>query len=186
MRVTEKYAIDKAHECAAVFGTTDPEHPGVRMGMQQGEVNLAGPVKVISDGGFKAKYGALFMTPAETSVSYERVRPNGGSRPKARRYFAPRCVRMKAAARCRESCAARSSARVRTSGGRKSKPRPTRGIARARRRTRARAPLARPLRERTGIPASLRALLGAASARGTRPGVWCLRHRQAALDNRRG
>jgi len=73
MRVTEKYAIDKAHECASVFRTTDPEHPGVRMVMAQGEVNLAGPVKVLSDGGFGAKYGALFMTPAQTRAAFERL-----------------------------------------------------------------------------------------------------------------
>ena len=73
MLVTEKYAIDKAHECAAVFRTTDAEHPGVQMVMSQGEVNLAGPVKVLSDGGFKAKYGALFMTPAETRAEFERL-----------------------------------------------------------------------------------------------------------------
>jgi sulfate adenylyltransferase len=46
MKVTEKYAIDKAHECATVFKTTDLEHPGVKMVMEQGEINLAGPVKV--------------------------------------------------------------------------------------------------------------------------------------------
>jgi len=73
MRVTEKYSIDKAHECASVFRTTDPEHPGVRMVMAQGEVNLAGPVKVLSDGGFGAKYGALFMTPAQTRAAFERL-----------------------------------------------------------------------------------------------------------------
>jgi len=73
MLVTEKYAIDKAHECASVFRTTDAEHPGVQMVMNQGEVNLAGPVKVLSDGGFKAKYGALFMTPAETRAEFERL-----------------------------------------------------------------------------------------------------------------
>jgi sulfate adenylyltransferase len=73
MRVTEKYAIDKAHECASVFRTTDPGHPGVDRVMAQGEVNLAGPVKVLSDGGFKAKYGALFMTPAETRGEFERL-----------------------------------------------------------------------------------------------------------------
>jgi sulfate adenylyltransferase len=73
MKVTEKYAIDKAHECMSVFRTADPAHPGVTMVMQQGEVNLAGPVKVISDGGFKAKYGALFMTPAETRAEFERL-----------------------------------------------------------------------------------------------------------------
>jgi sulfate adenylyltransferase len=73
MTVTEKYTIDKAHECASVFRTTDPEHPGVKLVMEQGEVNLAGPVKVLSDGGFKAKYGALFMTPAETRAAFERL-----------------------------------------------------------------------------------------------------------------
>jgi sulfate adenylyltransferase len=73
MRVTEKYRIDKAHECMSVFRTTELEHPGVKLVMQQGDVNLAGPVKVLSDGGFKAKYGALFMTPAETRAEFERL-----------------------------------------------------------------------------------------------------------------
>jgi sulfate adenylyltransferase len=66
MRVTEKYAIDKRHECTMVFRTTDLEHPGVRMVMDQGDVNLAGPVQVLSTGGFPEKHGALFMTPAQT------------------------------------------------------------------------------------------------------------------------
>jgi sulfate adenylyltransferase len=73
MRVTEKYVIDKARECAAIFRTQDPEHPGVKMVLQQPEVNLAGPVNVLSDGGFRAKYGALFMTPAETRAEFERL-----------------------------------------------------------------------------------------------------------------
>jgi len=73
MQVSEKYRIDKAHECMSVFRTTDLEHPGVKMVMQQADVNLAGPVKVLSDGGFKAKYGALFMTPAETRAEFERL-----------------------------------------------------------------------------------------------------------------
>jgi sulfate adenylyltransferase len=73
MRVTERYAIDKAHECASVFRTTDAAHPGVKMVMEQAATNLAGPVKVLSDGGFKAKYGALFMTPAETRAEFERL-----------------------------------------------------------------------------------------------------------------
>jgi sulfate adenylyltransferase len=73
LTVIEKYAIDKAHECAAVFRTTDPAHPGVRMVMEQGAVNLAGPVTVLTDAGFKAKYGALFLTPAETRSEFERL-----------------------------------------------------------------------------------------------------------------
>ncbi|HXZ45525.1 MAG TPA: sulfate adenylyltransferase, partial [Pseudolabrys sp.] len=66
MKVTEKYAIDKAHECMMVYKTTDLEHPGVKMVMEQGDVNLAGPVKVLSTGKFKEEYGDQFLTPAET------------------------------------------------------------------------------------------------------------------------
>jgi sulfate adenylyltransferase len=73
MKVTERYRIDKAHECQSVFRTTDAAHPGVQMVMAQGDENLAGPVRVLSDGGFKAKYGALFMTPAETRAQFERL-----------------------------------------------------------------------------------------------------------------
>jgi sulfate adenylyltransferase len=73
MKVSEKYAIDKAHECMSVFRTADAEHPGVKMVLAQGDINLAGTVKVLSDGGFKEKYGALFMTPAETRAEFERL-----------------------------------------------------------------------------------------------------------------
>jgi len=71
LKVTEKYNINKAHECATVFRTTDPEHPGVRMVLEQGDVNIAGPVKVLSTGGFPEKYGALYMTPAQTRAAFE-------------------------------------------------------------------------------------------------------------------
>jgi sulfate adenylyltransferase len=71
MKVTEKYTIDKAHECATVFKTTDMEHPGVKMVMEQGDVNLAGPIKVVSLGGFPETYGALLMSPKETRALFE-------------------------------------------------------------------------------------------------------------------
>lgn len=73
MKITEKYTIDKAHECMQVYKTTDLEHPGVKMVMAQGKYNLAGPVKVLSDGGFKAKYGELFMSPAETRAKFQEL-----------------------------------------------------------------------------------------------------------------
>ena len=73
MRVTEKYVIDKAHECATVFKTTDIEHPGVKMVMEQGEVNLAGPIKVLSLSDFPAKYGELFLTPKETRSLFDKM-----------------------------------------------------------------------------------------------------------------
>ncbi len=73
MKVVEKYAIDKAHECMEVYKTTDLEHPGVKMVMSQGKYNLAGPIKVLSTGGFKEKYGEQFMTPAETRKKFEEM-----------------------------------------------------------------------------------------------------------------
>ena len=71
MQVREKYEIDKAHECREVFRTTDARHPGVAMVMAQGEVNLAGPVKVLSQGGFPERYNAIYMTPAQTRALFE-------------------------------------------------------------------------------------------------------------------
>ncbi len=73
MTVTEQYRIDKTRECESVFRTTDSEHPGVKMVVQQGDVNLAGPVRVLSTGGFEVKYGTLFMTPRETRAEFERL-----------------------------------------------------------------------------------------------------------------
>jgi sulfate adenylyltransferase len=73
MKVSEKYAIDKAHECMQVYKTTDTEHPGVKMVMEQGKYNLAGPIKVLSTGGFKEKYGEQFMTPAETRARFQEM-----------------------------------------------------------------------------------------------------------------
>ncbi|MDP2811916.1 MAG: sulfate adenylyltransferase [Rhodocyclaceae bacterium] len=73
MKVTEKYAIDKAHECMQVYKTTDMEHPGVKMVMEQAKYNLAGPIKVLSTGGFEEKYGEQFMTPAQTRAKFQQM-----------------------------------------------------------------------------------------------------------------
>ena len=73
MKVTEKYGIDKAHECMQVYKTTDAAHPGVKMVLDQGKYNLAGPIKVLSTGGFEEKYGEQFMTPAETRALFEKM-----------------------------------------------------------------------------------------------------------------
>lgn len=72
MTVTEKYTIDKAHECETVFKTTDEAHPGVKMVVAQGEVNLAGPVKVFSQGEFPEKYRDTYMTPTQTRELFEQ------------------------------------------------------------------------------------------------------------------
>lgn len=70
MQVMEKYRIDKAHECQSVFLTTDASHPGVRMVMDQGEINLAGPVRVLSEGGYPERYGSVYMTPSQTRAEF--------------------------------------------------------------------------------------------------------------------
>ncbi|MBM4145819.1 MAG: sulfate adenylyltransferase [Nitrospira sp.] len=71
MKVSEKYTVDKDFECKNIYKTTDMEHPGVKMVMEQGEVNLAGSVKVLSQGGFPQQYPGLFLTPAETRKMFE-------------------------------------------------------------------------------------------------------------------
>jgi len=71
MVVTEKYSIDKTHECKQVFKTDDMEHPGVRMVMGQADVNLAGTCKAWSEGPFPKSYPGLYMRPAETRRLFE-------------------------------------------------------------------------------------------------------------------
>ena len=71
MTVTERYRIDKNHECQSVYKTSDPAHPGVKMVLDQAEVNLAGPLKVLSSGGFPEQYGDLFLSPQQTRELFE-------------------------------------------------------------------------------------------------------------------
>jgi sulfate adenylyltransferase len=86
MKVTEKYEMsdaDKKWECEKVFmgeGTptaeefwkiAEEDHPGVQQVMGQKAVNLAGPVKVLSEGGFPEKYGDIYMRPAESRKIFE-------------------------------------------------------------------------------------------------------------------
>jgi sulfate adenylyltransferase len=71
MKIAEKYSIDKVLECKAVFRTDDTAHPGVRNVMNQGAVNLAGPVKVLSQGGFPHAYPKLYLSPAETRALFQ-------------------------------------------------------------------------------------------------------------------
>ncbi len=71
MKVQEKYRIDKAHECQAVFRTTDTAHPGVQKVMEQEEFNLAGPVKVVSESFFPEMFQGIYQRPAEARKEFE-------------------------------------------------------------------------------------------------------------------
>lgn len=86
MKVTEKFEMteaDKKYECEKIFmgeGTPTAEefwkvakddHPGVEMVMNQKDVNLAGPVKVLSEAQFPTKYAGIYMRPAESRKIFE-------------------------------------------------------------------------------------------------------------------
>ncbi len=70
LTVSEQYAIDRELECAAVFRTTDPKHPGVAKVMEQGAVNLAGRVRTLSEGHFPTTYAGLYLRPEETRALF--------------------------------------------------------------------------------------------------------------------
>ena len=73
MKVTEKYTIDKQVECSEVFRTNDAKHPGVGKVMDQGPVNLAGPVRALSEGTYPETFKDLFLRPAESRAQFERL-----------------------------------------------------------------------------------------------------------------
>lgn len=72
MKITEKYSIDKTYECKEVFRTTDLEHPGVKKVMEQKEINLAGPVKVLSESYYPKQFSDIYMRPAESRKIFEQ------------------------------------------------------------------------------------------------------------------
>jgi sulfate adenylyltransferase len=70
LTVEEKYAIDREFECSQVFRTTDSDHPGVQKVMEQGPVNLGGPLRTLSEGHFPATYAGLYHRPEETRALF--------------------------------------------------------------------------------------------------------------------
>ena len=70
MNVHEKYSVDKRLEAEHVYRTTDPKHPGVAKVLAQGDVNLAGPVRVLSEGEYPTKYPDLYIRPAEARAMF--------------------------------------------------------------------------------------------------------------------
>ena len=70
LEVREKYGIDRDFECSHVFRTTDDAHPGVKKVMEQGPVNLGGPVRTLSEGHFPETYSGFYHRPAETRAMF--------------------------------------------------------------------------------------------------------------------
>ncbi len=71
MKVTEKYTIDKEHECKQVFRTMDSAHPGVQKVMEQAPFNLAGTVKVLSESYYPEMFKGIYQRPAESRKVFE-------------------------------------------------------------------------------------------------------------------
>lgn len=87
MKIEEKFEMteaDKKWECEKVFKGEGEEsaddvfwkialedHPGVKMVMAQKEVNLAGPVKVLSEGEYPSEYEGVYLRPAEVRAMFE-------------------------------------------------------------------------------------------------------------------
>jgi sulfate adenylyltransferase len=85
MKVEELYEMtdaDKKWECELVFKGEGPDsekfwdiaeedHPGVKMVMAQKEFNVAGPVKVLSEGDFPTKFAGVYKRPAELRAELE-------------------------------------------------------------------------------------------------------------------
>ncbi|GAB6177764.1 sulfate adenylyltransferase [Desulfobaculum senezii] len=85
MKVEEKYELsddEKKWECELVFkghgedserfwDLALEDHPGVKMVMSQGKFNLAGSVKVLSEGDYRDRFPGVYLTPAETREMFE-------------------------------------------------------------------------------------------------------------------
>ncbi len=87
MHVSETFEMteaDKKWECEKVFmgegeesvdgkfwDIAPKDHPGVIMVMAQKGINLAGPVKVLSQGEYPKEYPGVFLTPAETRRMFD-------------------------------------------------------------------------------------------------------------------
>ena len=87
MKVTEKYEMteaDKKWECEKVYKGKGEEsaddkfweiapkdHPGVIMVMNQKDYNLAGTVKVLSEGDFQEKFPGTYMTPTQSRAIFD-------------------------------------------------------------------------------------------------------------------
>lgn len=69
MLVEEKYPYDKRAEAIAVFGSDDPNHPGIKGLYEQGEVYLGGQVKVFGEGDYPQKFPE-FARPYETRALF--------------------------------------------------------------------------------------------------------------------
>ncbi len=73
MIVEESYRPDQNWEAEQVFRTTDTAHPGVAKLFDQKAANIAGPVTVLSEGPYRARYRELCFTPQESRAKFKEL-----------------------------------------------------------------------------------------------------------------
>jgi sulfate adenylyltransferase len=70
MHLEEKYQFDRKEIARGVFGTEDPDHPGVRGVLNLPEVFLAGPIDLLED--IRKPYQRYNLSPKETRYLFQK------------------------------------------------------------------------------------------------------------------
>ncbi|KAB2851383.1 MAG: sulfate adenylyltransferase [Hyphomicrobiaceae bacterium] len=71
MRVTSLSSVDLDIEAKNVFRTLDPKHPGVAKLLAAGSNIVGGPLRILSEGGYPARYPDLYVRPAQARQMFE-------------------------------------------------------------------------------------------------------------------
>ncbi|HRX85370.1 MAG TPA: sulfate adenylyltransferase [Phycisphaerae bacterium] len=71
LKVEEKYPHDKRLQAVSVFKTEDTAHPGVKVLMGEGDVCLAGPIRVVT-ANHEPEFPEYNLPPAKTRAEFER------------------------------------------------------------------------------------------------------------------
>ncbi|KMM37664.1 sulfate adenylyltransferase [Guptibacillus hwajinpoensis] len=70
LQVEEMYEYSKKAEAFFVYGTVDPDHPGVQKTLEKEDYNLAGPITLLTH---PEKLRENFQTPAELRTTFEEL-----------------------------------------------------------------------------------------------------------------
>jgi sulfate adenylyltransferase len=68
LKVEEKFSFDKENYSLKVFGTKDPQHPGVAKVYSSGEIKVGGKVELV--GTRDDPFASYYLTPKETRVLF--------------------------------------------------------------------------------------------------------------------
>ena len=73
MKITDKYTIDKEHECKQVFRTDDMGHPGVLAFNSAGKTAISGPIQVLNYSYFETDFPETFRTAVQIRNEIESL-----------------------------------------------------------------------------------------------------------------